>query len=96
MFMTAEDEDGQDIQDWAEANFKAMKNKMESLANEMRNNKPRENINVRRVSSDNLKNHDDDQIIVEYKVERWYSINYFKQMINNDNDSQNQGNSSIF
>ena len=70
-----------DTKEWAENNFRAMKNKMQSIVDEMRNNKPQENINVRRISSDKLPNHDTDQVIVEYKVEKWYSINYFKKMM---------------
>lgn len=62
-----------------------MKKRMEKLQTELRNNKPKENINVRRVDSENI-DADEDQIIVEHKVERWYSINYFKKMMEEDDD----------
>lgn len=84
----------QDTKEWAEQNFKAFKNQLKKLQEELRNNKPKENINVRRVDSENLQNEDTDQIIVEYSVQRWYSIEYFRQMIqssenNNDLDGEN-------
>lgn len=76
-----------DTKEWAEQNFKAMKQKMSDIEEEMRNSKPRENINVRRVDSDNLEGQDEDQIVVEHSVQRWYSINYFKQMMNDSNNT---------
>lgn len=63
-----------------------MKKRMEKLQTEMRNNKPKQNINVRRVDSENI-DADEDQIIIEHKVERWYSINYFKKMMEDDDES---------
>lgn len=63
-----------------------MKNQMKKLQTEMRNNKPKQNINVRRVDSENI-DADEDQIIVEHKVERWYSINYFKKMMEEEDES---------
>lgn len=77
-----------DVKDWAEKNFKAMKTQLEKLKGEMRDSKPRENINVRRVDSENLNGQDKDQIVVEHKVERWYSIDYFKKMIESSEDAE--------
>lgn len=83
----------ENVQEWAENNFKGMKKRMEQLQDEIRNSKPRENINVRRVDSDNLKNQDTDQVVVEYKVERWYSIEYFRQMMkSSDEKGSDDGN----
>lgn len=76
-----------DTKEWAEKNFNAMKNRMQDIETEMRNSKPRENISVRRVDSDNLEGQDEDQIVVEHSVQRWYSINYFKQMMNDSNNA---------
>lgn len=67
-----------------------MKNRMQKLQEEMRNNKPKQNINVRKVDAENLDGVKDDQIIVEYSVERWYSINYFKKMVE-DEEAQEEG-----
>lgn len=91
--MTAEDNLEQ-VKDWAEGNFRAMKNRMEKLQDEMRNNSPRQNINVRKVDAENLEGQDTDQIVVEYSVERWYSVNYFKQMLkeSSGNSSKKAGN----
>lgn len=86
-------EDVEELEEWTEQNFKAMKTKIQNLEEEMRNNKPKMNINVRRVDSDNLEDEDTDQIIVEHKVERWYSINYFKKMMQIDSsDNKNSEN----
>lgn len=80
-------DDAEDVKDWAEKNFEAMKTRLEDLQEEMRNSKPRENISVRRVDSDDLEGQEEDQIIVEHSVQRWYSANYFKQMLNTDGNS---------
>lgn len=85
----SDDNDGdQDVQEWAEDNFKAMKQKLEDFRDEMRNSKPRENINVRRVEMDD----EDDQIVVEHSVQRWYSINYFKKMMQEQGNQNQQDN----
>lgn len=78
---SAEQDEAEDVKNWAEKNFKAMKTRLEDLQEEMRNSKPRENINVRRVDAENLEGQDEDQIVVEHSVERWYSVNYFKKMM---------------
>lgn len=89
----SDDKTPEEVEDWAEKNFEAMKNRMEEIQEEMRNSKPRENINVRRVDSENLEGQDEDQVIVEHKVQRWYSINYFKRMMQTSEDqSENSGN----
>lgn len=75
------EDNSEDVKNWAENNFKAMKTRLEDLQEEMRNSKPRENINVRRVEAENLEGQEDDQIVVEHSVERWYSVNYFKKMM---------------
>jgi len=80
-------DDAEDVKDWAEKNFEAMKTRLEDLQEEMRNSKPRENISVRRVDSDDLEGQDEDQIIVEHSVQRWYSAKYFKEMLNSDGNS---------
>lgn len=90
-------EEEQELKEWAEENFKAVKNSLKKVREEMRNSKPRENISVRRVDSEELENHDDDQIIVEHKVERWFSINYFKKMIQeSDSETSEQEEDVIF
>lgn len=72
-----------DTQEWAEQNFEAVKQKMKQIQNEMRNSKPEENINVRKVETDN----NGTQIIVEHTVSRWYSPEYFKKMLEDDQDT---------
>lgn len=86
--------DPEEVQDWAEKNFKAMKERLENLRDEMRNSKPERKINVRRVDSDNLEGQDEDQIVVEHTVQRWYSINYFKKMLEHDSESSQSTGSS--
>lgn len=90
-------EEEQELKEWAEENFKAVKNSLKKVREEMRNSKPRENISVRRVDSEELENHDDDQIIVKHSVERWFSINYFKKMIQeSDSETSEQEEDVIF
>lgn len=75
------EEESQDVQDWAEQNFNAVKNKMQQIQKEMRNSKPQENINVRKVDTD-----EGEKVVVEYSVQRWYSKNYFKKMLEDENE----------
>lgn len=82
-------------QKWAEKNFKSMKKKMKKLTKEMRNNKPQENINVRKVDGEQV-GQDDDQIVVEYTVSRWYSINYFKKMIEEEDENPMDDEEKLF
>lgn len=70
-----------DVMDWAESNFKAVKNKIKNLQTEMRNAKPQENINVRKVDTE-----EGERIVVEYSVQRWYSPKYFRKMLESDTD----------
>lgn len=93
MLLIMSDEEDVDVKDWAEQNFQAMKTRLQDLQEEMRNSKPRENINVRRVSADNLQGQDEDQIVVEHSVERWYSVNYFKQMMSDDSSNSSSDDS---
>lgn len=81
------DDQEQSLKNWAEKNFKAMKTQIEKVKGEMRDSKPRENINVRRVESDNLQGQDKDQIVVEHKVERWYSVDYFRKMLGESSEN---------
>lgn len=74
-------EQEQGVKDWAENNFKAVKKRMKKLQTEMRNNKPQENINVRKVDTE-----DGPKIVVEYSVQRWYSPKYFKTMLEDEED----------
>jgi len=84
----------EELQEWIEQNLKGMKNKFTQLQDEMRNNKPSTKINVRRVSADDLSGQDEDQIVVEHKVQRWYSINYFKKMLQESKETQKGGGES--
>lgn len=79
--------DSEKVKKWANQNFKAVQQQLADVKQEMRNSKPRENINVRRVDSDDLEGRDNDQIIVEHKVERWFDINYFKKMLEESDTS---------
>lgn len=65
-----------DIEDWAEKNFEALKKRFDDLQNELRSNKPRENISVRKVDTE-----EGERIVVEYQVQRWYSPEYFRKML---------------
>lgn len=76
--------DSMDVQDWAEKNFKAVKKRIDGLTEELRNNKPQENINVRKVDTD-----DGERIVVEYSVQRWYSPEYFRKMLQDDKQKTN-------
>ena len=93
----ADDEQAEleELEDVMEANFKALGDRVENIQEEMRNSKPKQNISVRRVDSENLEGQDEDQIVVEHSVQRWYSINYFKKMLqNSEGDSENASDSS--
>ena len=92
--MTEDGKDAEEVQEWAENNFEAMKNMMGKIQEEMRNNKPKQNINVRKVDSENLDGVNDDQIIVEHSVERWYSVNYFKKMLQDSSNNPQRNNGS--
>lgn len=80
---TEEQNEEASTQEWAEQNFEAVKQKLKQIQNEMRNSKPRENINVRKVETENSGT----QIVVEHSVERWYSPDYFKKMLEDDEDT---------
>lgn len=71
-----------DVKEWAESNFEAVKNKIKDLQSEMRNSKPQENINVRKVDTE-----EGERIVVEYSVQRWYSPAYFRKMLQDDTGS---------
>ena len=85
---TAEDAD--ELRNWTEQNFQAIKQKIENVEQEMRNNKPQENISVRKVSTEK-----GDRIIVEHSVQRWFSPEYFRKMLQNDNNN-NSSDGSLF
>lgn len=74
-------EETEGVKDWAENNFKAVEKRMKKLQTEMRNNKPQENIDVRKVDTDY-----GPKIVVEYSVQRWYSPKYFQTMLEDDED----------
>lgn len=81
---TEQEEEGkpvEEVREWAESNFQAVKNKIESLQTEMRNSKPEEGISVRKVEVDG-----EEKIVVEYSVERWFSPEYFRKMLEGDED----------
>lgn len=81
------EEDTMDTQSWAEKNFKAVKKRIDGLQKELRNNKPQENINVRKVDTD-----DGERVVVEYSVQRWYSPQYFKKMMQDDDNDYSPSN----
>lgn len=78
-----ENQEESSTQEWAEQNFEAVKQKLKQIQNEMRNSKPSENINVRKVETEN----NGTQIVVEHTVSRWYSPEYFKTMLKDDEDT---------
>jgi len=79
----AEDQSEDSLKEWAEDNFEAVSNKIEQVTSEMRNNKPQENINVRKVDTE-----EGEKVVVEYSVQRWYDIKYFQKMLENTEESE--------
>lgn len=77
--------DNEELEDFVQNNLEALKSKLDQFQNEMRSSKPQENLNVRKVDTD-----EGEKIVVEYSVQRWYSPNYFKKMLNVDTSDSNQ------
>lgn len=86
--MEAKDE-MEGVKDWAQENFEGMKNRFQKLQEEMRNNKPQENINVRKVDTS-----EGEKIVVEYSVQRWFSPKYFEKML--ENTEENEDDDAVF
>lgn len=81
------------VKEWAEQNFQAVKKQMKNIQNEMRSSKPQENINVRKVETKN-----GDKIVVEHSVQRWYSPKYFEKLLekSDSKDSSNSDDDILF